>query len=203
MGRYTGPKEKLSRREGINLSLKGARSFSQKAGMIRKPYAPGQHGNAKRVRLSNYGMQLREKQKVKRMYGLRERQFKNLVTEGTRLANIKKGDRGLELLRLLEMRLDNIVYLLGLAPSKSAARQYVTHNHISVNSAKMSIPSYRVRIGDSVELKNPKLLPSEVYVLCPNWLEKVKGKGKVVREPMRDEIDESIKENLIIEFYSR
>jgi small subunit ribosomal protein S4 len=94
MGRYTGPKEKLSRREGVNLFLKGERSFSQKSAMVRKPYAPGQHGNAKRTRLSNYGVQLREKQKVKRMYGLREKQFSNLIKESARLAKVKNSDRG-------------------------------------------------------------------------------------------------------------
>lgn len=203
MGRYTGAKEKLSRREGINLFLKGARSYSQKAGVVRKPYAPGQHGNAKKTRLSNYGIQLREKQKVKRMYGVRERQFKNMVNEATRIARVRNTDRGLELLKLLEMRLDNVVYMLGFAPSKNAARQYVTHKHVMVNGKVLNIPSYTVNVEDVIELKNTKLAPEQVLVKVPMWLETDKNKGKVVREPVREDIDEGIKENLIIEFYSR
>ncbi|HRI06089.1 MAG TPA: 30S ribosomal protein S4 [Candidatus Dojkabacteria bacterium] len=203
MGRYTGAKEKLSRREGINLFLKGARSYSQKAGVVRKPYAPGQHGNAKKTRLSNYGIQLREKQKVKRMYGVRERQFKNMVNEATRIARVRNTDRGLELLKLLEMRLDNVVYMLGFAPSKNAARQYVTHKHVMVNGKVLNIPSYTVNVEDVIELKNTKLAPEQVLVKVPMWLETDKNKGKVVKEPVREDIDEGIKENLIIEFYSR
>ncbi len=203
MGRYTGPKERLSRREGVNLYLKGSRSFSQKAASVRRPFAPGQHGNAKRVRLSNFGLQLREKQKVKRTYGLRERQFKNLVKEAIRLAGIKNTDRGLELLTLLETRLDNVVYMLGLAASKSAARQYVVHGHIKVNDKKMSIPSYPVKMNDKISLKKENLAPVEVQVRTPEWLAKDKGVGEVLRFPTREEIDEGIKENLIIEYYSR
>ena len=203
MGRYTGAKEKLSRREGINLFLKGARSYSQKAGVVRKPYAPGQHGNAKKTRLSQYGVQLREKQKVKRMYGVRERQFKNMVNEATRVSRVRNTDRGLELLKLLEMRLDNVVYMLGLAPSKSAARQFVTHKHVIVNGKVLNIPSYKVSVEDVIELKNTKLAPEQVLVNIPMWLETDKNKGKVLREPVREDIDEGIKENLIIEFYSR
>lgn len=203
MGRYTGPKERLSRREGVNLYLKGSRSFSQKAASVRRPFAPGQHGNAKRVRLSNFGLQLREKQKVKRTYGLRERQFKNLVKEAIRLAGIKNTDRGLELLTLLETRLDNVVYMLGLAASKSAARQYVVHGHVKVNDKKMSIPSYPVKLNDKISLKKENLAPVEVQVRTPEWLAKDKGVGEVLRFPTREEIDEGIKENLIVEYYSR
>ncbi|MCC7289940.1 30S ribosomal protein S4 [bacterium] len=203
MGRHTGPKERLSRREGVNLFLKGSRSFSQKAGTVRKPYAPGQHGNAKRVRLSNFGLQLREKQKVKRLYGLREKQFRNLVNEATRIGKLKNLDRGLVLLRMLEMRLDNVLYLLGMAASKNAGRQYVTHGHVKVNGKKMSIPSYTTKVGDMVELKDNNLAPSEVLLKTPMWLEKDGSKGKIVGQPERDQIDEGIKENLIIEFYSR
>lgn len=203
MGRYTGPKEKLSRREGVNLFLKGARSFSEKAGVIRKPYAPGQHGNARKPRLSQYGLQLREKQKVKRTYGLREKQFKSLVEEATRVAKIKNSDRGLELLRLLEMRLDNVLYVSGLAPSRPAARQAVVHKHVLVNGDKMTAPSFKLNAGDEIELKTAKLAPAEVLVKTPAWVQKDQNKGKVLSEPIRDEIDEGIKENLIIEFYSR
>ncbi len=139
MGRHTGPTGKLSRREGMNLFLKGARSFSEKNAMARKPFIPGQHGNKRKPRLSNYGKQLREKQRVKRTYGMRERQFKNLYKEATRRAKVGGTDKGLELLRLLETRLDNVIYLLGLATSRSAARHFVTHRHILVNDKKSYI----------------------------------------------------------------
>jgi small subunit ribosomal protein S4 len=203
MGRYTGPKEKLSRREGVNLFLKGARSFSPKAGIERKPFPPGQHGAKTRVRLSNYGKQLREKQKVKRIYGLREKQFHNLYTKATRFSKINNSDKGLEFLRLLELRLDNVVYLAGLAPSRSAARQFVTHQHIEVNGKKVSIPSYTLEQGDEVKLKVEKLLPLETFIKVPRWIEKTKNIAKVSDLPIRDDIDEGIRENLIIEFYSR
>ncbi len=203
MGRYTGPKEKLSRREGVNLFLKGARSFSPKAGIERKPFPPGQHGGKTRVRLSNYGKQLREKQKVKRIYGLREKQFHNVYTKADKLSKINDSDKGLEFLRLLELRLDNIVYLAGLAPSRSAARQYVTHKHVEVNGETVSIPSYTLKKGDEIKLKVAKLMPLETFVKVPRWIESSKNVAKVIDLPIRDDIDEGIKENLIIEFYSR
>ena len=203
MGRYTGPKEKLSRREGVNLFLKGSRSFSPKAGIERKPFPPGQHGGKSRVRLSNYGKQLREKQKVKRVYGLREKQFHNVYTKANRISKINDSDKGLEFLRLLELRLDNVVYLAGLAPSRSAARQFVSHKHVQVNGDTVSIPSYTLKKGDEVKLKVDKLLPLETFVKVPRWIEKSKNIAKVIDLPIRDDIDEGIKENLIIEFYSR
>lgn len=203
MGRYTGPKGKLSRREGINLFLKGSRSHSEKDPSVRKPYAPGQHGNKRKPRLSQYGIQLREKQRVKRTYGLREKQFKNLYNEANRRAKVNNSDKGLELLRLLETRLDNVVYLAGLAPSRSAARQFVTHRHVVVNGKVMNIPSYEVLVGDEVTLKNEKLKPVEVFVQKPLWIEGEKVAAKVARVPERDEIDQGIKEHYIIEFYSR
>lgn len=203
MGRYTGPKEKLSRREGVNLHLKGARSFSEKAGIERKPFPPGQHGNKRRTRLSNYGFQLREKQKVKRVYGLREKKMKNTYKEADRRAKLYDSDKGLELLRLLELRLDNVIYLAGLAPSRASARQYVTHGHVKLNGEKMTIPSLELKEGDTVELAKAKLAPSEKFFQTPEWIE-VKGTTcKVARLPVRDDMDEGIKENLIIEFYSR
>lgn len=203
MGRYTGPKERLSRREGVNLFLKGSRSFSEKNGAARRPFPPGQHGNKRKARLSNYGIQLREKQKVKRMYGLREKQFKNLYTEANRRSKVYSSDKGLELLRLLEKRLDNVVYLLGLAPSRSAARQFVTHKHIQVNGKALSVPSYEVGEGDVVTLKKKDLKPVEVLVITPKWLQQDGLNGKVVTLPNREDIDEGIRENLIIEYYSR
>lgn len=205
MGRYTGPKGKLSRREGINLFLKGARSHSDKNAVARKPYAPGQHGNKRQPRLSNYGTQLREKQKVKRVYGMRERQFKNLYKEANRLSKVNNTDKGLELLTLLETRLDNVVYILGLAPSRAAARQYVTHRHIKLNGEIASIPSMRVKVGDVIEVKEGKdhLKPVEVLIKTPEWLQASGSKGEVLSMPTREMIDEGIRENLIIEFYSR
>ncbi len=203
MGRYTGPKEKLSRREGVNLHLKGARSFSDKNGLQRKPFAPGQHGNKKRARLSNYGFQLREKQKVKRTYGLREKKMHSVYKEADRRSKVANTDKGLELLRLLELRLDNVLYLAGLAPSRAAARQYVTHGHVKVNGKKLSVPSYELTEKDSVELVKAKLAPTEKFFETPTWIERKGESCKVARLPIRDEIDEGIKENLIIEFYSR
>ncbi len=203
MGRYTGPKERLSRREGVNLNLKGARSFSDKAGIKRKPFPPGQHGNQRRARLSNYGLQLREKQKVKRTYGLRERQFKNLYIEADRRSKVNSTDKGLELLRLLELRFDNVLYLGGLAPSRAAARQYIVHGHVLLNGKKFTVPSQEIRDGDSVELKSAKLAPAEKFFAVPQWMESKDNKVMVSRLPIRDEIDEGIRENLIIEYYSR
>ena len=203
MGRYTGPKEKLSRREGVNLHLKGERSFSEKAGATRRPFAPGQHGNARKARLSNYGFQLREKQKVKRTYGLRERKMKTVYVEADRRAKTRNTDKGLELLKMLELRLDNVVYLAGLVPSRGAARQAVTHGHILVNDKKLSIPSYELKEGDTVTLKTAKLAPAQPLFSTPEWLERKDLSCKVSRMPIREDIDEGIKENLIIEFYSR
>jgi len=203
MGRYTGPKGKLSRREGVNLYLKGSRSFSDKNALQRKPFVPGQHGNQRRPRLSNYGIQLREKQKVKRTYGLREKQFKNLYKKATRRSKARKTDKGLEFLRLLELRFDNVAYYAGFAPSRAASRQYIVHGHMLLNGEKMSIPSYELKEGDGIELKIAKLAPSEKLFDVPEWIEKKSLKAKVSRLPIRDEIDEGIRESLIIEFYSR
>lgn len=203
MGRYTGPKGKLSRREGVNLFLKGSRSFGDKNAVARKPYAPGQHGNKRRTRLSNYGVQLREKQKVKRTYDVRERQFKNMYKEANRRARVNNSDKGMELLTLLETRLDNIVYLLGLAPSRAAARQFVTHKHVLVNGSVLNIPSHNLSVGDTVELRDAKLAPDEKLITTPAWLQSDKLKGEVVGLPSREDIDAGIQENLIIEFYSR
>jgi len=183
--------------------LKGARSFSEKNALQRKPFVPGQHGNQKRTRLSNYGIQLREKQKVKRTYGVREKQFKNMYLEATRRSKAHNTDRGLEFLRLLELRLDNIVYYSGFAPSRASSRQYVVHGHILLNGEKVTIPSLELHEGDTVELKSAKLAPSEQLLKVPEWIEKKGLKSKISRLPIRDEIDEGIRENLIIEYYSR
>jgi len=203
MGRYTGPKGKLSRREGVNLHLKGARSFSDKNALDRKPFIPGQHGNKRRQRLLDYGIHLREKQKVKRIYGMRERQFKNVYKKADRRSKANSSDKGLEFLKILELRLDSVVYYAGFAPSRAAARQAVVHGHILVNDKKLNIPSYELKEGDTIELKMAKLAPAEKLFPIPQWLEGKDTKAKVSRLPGRDDIDEGIKENLIIEFYSR
>jgi len=203
MGRYTGPKGKLSRREGVNLYLKGSRSFSEKNALQRKPFVPGQHGNKRRPRLTSYGIQLREKQKVKRMYGVREKQFKNLYKEATRRSKVHNTDRGLEFLRMLELRFDNVAYYAGFAPSRAAARQAIVHGHMFLNGKKVNVPSYELQEGDGIELKMAKLASSEKLIDVPEWIEKNSLKAKVSRLPIRDEIDEGIRENLIIEYYSR
>ncbi len=203
MGRYTGPKERLSRREGVELHLKGSRSFSEKTGLKRKPFVPGQHGSKRRSRLSNYGLQLREKQKVKRTYGVREKQFKSLYEEANRRSKVYDTDKGLELLRMLETRVDNVLYYAGLAPSRAAARQYVVHGHVLLNGKKFTVPSKEVKEGDSVEIKMAKLASTEKLFPVPEWIETKETKAMVARLPIRDEIDEGIRENLIIEYYSR
>ena len=167
--------------------------------MNRKPYPPGRTATFS-ARVSTYGLQLREKQKVKRVYGLTETQLKNTLEKAARSG----GDKGLRLLQLVEMRLDNVVFLLGLAPSRAAARQAVTHGKISVNGKKMSIPSYVVSVGDKVEVRDNKFLPIPVSALkTPGWLKKKARAGEIVSEPTRDMIDDGINENLIIEYYSR
>jgi small subunit ribosomal protein S4 len=199
MARYIDAKCKLCRREGVKLFLKGERCFSEKCAMNRKPYPPGQKAVFS-VRRSTYGTQLREKQRVKRIYGISETQLKNLLDK----AGSYGGNRGLRLLQLLEMRLDNVVYLLGLFPSRAAARQAVSHGKVTVNSKKMTIPSYTVLPGDILEIKDKSMQPVSVSGLrTPTWLKKQPRGGTVTAEPTREMIDDSIKENLIIEFYSR
>lgn len=203
MGRYTGPKEKLSRREGVNLFLKGARSYSDKAGMERKPYPPGQHGNMRKQRLSAYGQRFREKQKIKRIYGVREKQFRNLYLEAVVLSKKLQSNKGEELLRFLELRLDNVVYIGGLAVSRGQARQYVTHKHIVVNGKVVNIPSYRVVPGDVIALREKTLKPDEVFVKEPEWIKRDGMEIEILQVPEREMIDEGLRENLIVEFYSR
>ena len=203
MARYRDAKCKLCRREDEKLFLKGDRCFSNKCAIEKRNYPPGQHGRRRRGKFSKYNIQLREKQKVKRTYGVRERQFKNLYKEADRRSKVNSSDKGMELLTLLETRLDNVVYLLGLAPSRPAARQYVTHKHVLVNGQKMNIPSYNVKVGDSIELKKAELAASEKLVTTPPWLEQKKNTGQVIGLPAREDVDAGIKENLIIEFYSR
>lgn len=194
MARYTGPKWKISRRE--NADVFGDDKWRKRA------YPPGVHTSSK-GRPSNYAIQFREKQKVKRMYGLLEKQFRNLYKKAVK----HTGNSGTRLLQLLELRLDNVVYKLGMANTRNQARQFVTHGHIRVNGKKLDIPSYTVNVGDTIEY-SPKLSKTDIVkdikaengaTPIPSWL-----KGfKVQSEPTRDAIDASIKEQLIIELYSR
>lgn len=179
MARYTGPSCKLCRREGVKLYLKGDRCYSDKCAIVRRPYAPGQHGHNKK-KLTNYGLQLREKQKAKRIYGVLESQFRKYYEEAER----QKGIAGENLLRLLEMRLDNVVFRLGFAGSRAEARQLVRHGHFTVNGKKVTIPSYQVRVNDVIAVKegskNLEKFKSlqEVATTTPKWLTVDKEKWK-------------------------
>ncbi len=208
MARYTGADCRLCRREGVKLFLKGDRCYSDKCAVERRPYPPGQAGK-KRPRDSEYRVQLREKQKTKRMYGLLEKQFRGYYT----LASRQTGITGENLLRLLESRLDNVVYRLGLAKSRDEARQVVRHNHITVNGRRVNIPSYRVRPGDLVAVgpKSKDLLVIKTALIAsekievPGWLEVdiEKLQGKVLSLPTREMIDAPVREQLIVELYSK
>ena len=206
MAKYTDAKCRQCRREGCKLFLKGERCTSGKCAMDRRPVVPGQHGAA-RKKISEYGLQLREKQKVRNAYGLLERQFANLYEEAVR----SKQQTGFALLQMLELRLDNVAYRLGLGSSRSEARQRVGQNHLTVNGKKVNIPSYRVKVGDVIAVKESsqslemfKAL-KELKIVTPKWLEfnAETLTGKVVALPERDDIDLNIKENLIVEYYSR
>ncbi|GAB6138744.1 30S ribosomal protein S4 [Halanaerobaculum tunisiense] len=209
MARYTGPVCKLCRREGEKLFLKGERCHTDKCAIERRPYAPGDQGQNRRGNLSEYGLQLREKQKVRRAYGVLENQFRRYFEE----AETEPGITGEQFLQLLEKRLDNVVYRLGFATSRNEARQLVKHGHIEVNGDRVDIPSYRVEVDDEIEIaegsKNMKRMKEvreynqDVEVI--SWLQVNLEKltGKVLAEPVREEIDLPIQEQLIVEFYSR
>lgn len=210
MARYIGPVCRLCRREGVKLFLKGERCYTSKCALDRKNYAPGQHGQQQqRRKLSNYGVQLREKQKLRRIYGLNEQQFLNYFTK----AASQKGATGENFLVLLERRLDNVIFRLGLATSRSAARQIVRHGHVTVDGQKVNIPSYQVRVGQVVSLKD-KSKAKQYFVdmaenakskPAPKWLEADYEKvgGKVVSLPAREDIDTQVDELLVVEFYSK
>ena len=206
MARYTGPACKLCRREGKKLYLKGERCVSGKCALERRTSAPGQHGaDAKKMR--EYGMQLREKQTTKRYYGVLEKQFRNLYEEAAR----KEGMTGENLLVLLERRLDNVVYRMGMAECRRDARQLVLHGHFTVNGKKVDIPSYLVKVGEVIELKEGSRsldkfkgsLEANASRVVPKWLEMSNNVAKVVAEPAREDIDLPIEEHLIVELYSK
>lgn len=199
MGRDRGPVERLSRREGVELHLKGVRWASGKSALERRSQPPGEHG-LRQQRPSQYGLQLREKQKAKRLYGLRERQFRRLVER-----------RHGVLLRELELRLDNVLYRLGFAATRAQARQLVVHRHVLVNGRRVDVPSFRTRVGDVVSLRPDSPVEplvraaTDLVALVPRWLlaDHELLWGRVEREPLRAEIDAPVDERLVVEFYSR
>lgn len=210
--RYTGPACRLCRREGAKLFLKGQRCFTEKCAVDRRGYAPGQHGNAGggRVRkMSEYAKQLREKQKVKRMYGLSERQFRNTFAEASHLPGVK----GTNLLIALETRLDNMVYRMGFAGSRRQARQLVRHGHVQVNGGKVNIPSYRVRPGMEVRVapESREIVPVKVAKESAargapiSWVsvDLEKAAGRLLELPTREGIPVNAQEQLIVELYSK
>jgi small subunit ribosomal protein S4 len=208
MARYTGAACRLCRREGTKLFLKGDRCFTEKCGVERRAYPPGQHGQG-RSRTSDYGLQLREKQKVKRMYGLAEKQFRGTMDAATRM----RGRAGENLLVLLEQRFDNVVFRLGFATSRSEARQLVRHGHFEVNGRKVDIPSFRVKTGMRVTLRESsreitritEALEALERRSVPGWLELEKEAftGVMKAAPTREDITMPVQEQLIVELYSR
>lgn len=207
MARYTDAVCRLCRREGMKLYLKGDRCYTDKCAISKRAYAPGQHGNS-RKKLSNYGLQLREKQKAKRFYGVLESQFRKYFE----IADKQSGITGENLLRLLESRLDNVVYRLGFASSRAEARQLVVHGHFRVNGKKVDIPSYLISAGDVIAVKEKsrssekfKSLAANFKGSTPNWLtvDMEKLEGTIVSLPSREDIDLPIAENLIVELYSK
>lgn len=208
MARYTGPSCRVCRREGLKLYLKGDRCYTDKCAINRRGYAPGQHGQGRR-KLSEYGIQLREKQKARRTYGVLERQFKKYFE----MAERQKGVTGENLLRILESRLDNVVYRMGFASSRAEARQLVRHGHFEVNGRKVNIPSYLTKTGDVVTVREKsrgndrikELVEAAEQRNIPRWIQVdyEKMEGKIIDLPSREDIDIPIEEHLIVELYSR
>ena len=208
MARYTGPVEKLERRLGVSLALKGERRLAGKSALEKRPYAPGQHGQ-RRAKISEYGLQLREKHKAKFMYGVSEKQFRRLFQEAAR----REGNTGALLVQLLEQRLDNVVYRMGFATTRRFARQLVTHGHILVNGKRVDIPSYRVEPGSKVEVaekskNNPQIvraidLTAQTGIVAWVDVEKDKKFGIFTRNPEREEVIIPVEERLIVELYSK
>ena len=208
MARYTGPVEKLERRLGVSLALKGERRLAGKSALEKRPYVPGQHGQ-RRAKISEYGLQLREKQKAKFMYGVSEKQFRRLFQEAAR----REGNTGALLVQLLEQRLDNVVYRMGFATTRRFARQLVTHGHILVNGKRVDIPSYRVQAGAKVEViekskNNPQIvraidLTAQTGIVAWVDVEKEKKFGIFTRNPEREEVIIPVEERFIVELYSK
>ena len=208
MAKYTDAKCRLCRREGCKLFLKGEKCYKTSCPFEKRPVAPGQHG-ADRHKVSEYGQQLREKQKTKRIYGVLEKQFRSYYEEAYRM----KGITGENMLSLLERRLDNVVFRLGFASSRSTARQLVTHAHFTVNGKNVDIASYQVRLGDVIAVKENKkgnnyfeaFKQTQKSGIVPKWLEfnAEKLEGKVIALPQREDIDSQIQEHMIVELYSK
>ena len=209
MARYTGPVCRLCRREGMKLFLKGAKCFSEKCPVEKRNFAPGQHGKDRKAKVVGYGLQLREKQKAKRIYFTLEKQFRNYFEK----ASAKKGVTGEALLQQLERRLDNVVYRMGFASSRRQARQLVRHGHVAVNGRKVNIPSFQVALGNEVAVRERS---RELVVIqsakeftshqpSPNWLDVDRDglKGRVTALPKREDINLPINEQLIVELYSK
>lgn len=201
MARYTGPKHKLARREGINILEKNSPSLDRRLNVL-----PGMHGLRRSRKLSEYGRELREKQKTKRMYGILEKQFRKYF----KMALKKKGATGKALLQLLEIRLDNILYRLGLVSTRTFARQLIVHGHVRVNNQKIDRPSYQVKEGDvisltekAMEIPSVKKLLSEKNIILPPFLKREGPRGMFVKTPEREDINVPIDEKLIIGYYSR
>ncbi|MDQ6998354.1 MAG: 30S ribosomal protein S4 [Mariprofundus sp.] len=209
MARYLEAKCRLCRREGEKLFLKGSKCLSDKCPIERRPYAPGMHGQNRRTKVSDYGLQLREKQKVKRIYGLMEKQFRGYFDDADRMPGIT----GLNLLRILESRLDNVVYRMGLASSRTEARQIVRHKLLKVDGGIVNIPSYRVSVGSRIELVDSAKEQLRINAAteaaanrtASDWLDvDLTSRQGVYRElPARDQLDASIREQLIVELYSK
>jgi small subunit ribosomal protein S4 len=207
MAVYHGPKCKLCRREGVKLILRGERCASEKCAMERRPFPPGMRTTKRRRTSTEYNTQLREKQKIRRIYGVLERQFERYFA----LASKAEGVTGERLLQILELRLDNIVYRLGFAPSRSCARQLVTHNHFTVNGKKAALPTYQVKAGDLIAVRESSKTIGAIHSALknardiPDWLsvDKVKLEGTLVRVPDRASMPVNVQEQLVVEHYSR
>ncbi len=208
MARYRGPVEKIERRLGVSLGLKGERRLAGKSAIDKRPYAPGQHGQ-RRAKISQYGLQLREKQKAKYMYGVAEKQFRRLFKDANRM----EGNTGENLIALLERRLDNVVYRMGFATTRAFARQLVTHGHILVDGKRVNIPSYRVKPGQKIEIReksknNPQIQRAMELTkqtgIAP-WVDVDEAKlfGIFTRIPEREEVVIPVEERLIVELYSK
>ncbi|WP_297576132.1 30S ribosomal protein S4 [uncultured Campylobacter sp.] len=208
MARYIGPVEKIERRLGVSLAMKGERRLAGKSAVDKRPFAPGQHGQ-RRAKISEYGLQLREKQKAKFMYGVNERQFRRLFQEAAR----RDGNTGSILIQLLEQRLDNVVYRMGFATTRRFARQLVSHGHVLVDGKKVDIPSYSVQPGQKIEIRerskqNPQIaraveLTAQTGIVTWVDVEKDKRYGIFTRTPEREEVVIPVEERFIVELYSK
>ncbi|NLM22232.1 MAG: 30S ribosomal protein S4 [Peptococcaceae bacterium] len=209
MAKYTEPVCRLCRREGQKLFLKGDRCYTNKCAIDRRPYAPGMHGQSRGKKPTEFGIQLREKQKARRIYGVLEKQFRGYFAKAAR----QKGMTGENLLRILERRLDNVVYRLGFAASRPEARQFVTHGHITVNGKRVDIASYQVKVGDVISFKEKSRELNRIKEMIerlqdrsvPAWLslDVDKVTGTVIQLPSREDVQIPIEEHLIVEKYSR